>query len=833
MERKIFCNGWKVKEIRTAVQEESVKSGVSDEKEMERPVTLPHDAMQEQGRDAQAESGSGGAFFKGGCYEYRNMWNVPAKWKDKIIYLEFEGVYPNAEVYVNGVKTGEGKYGYSRFYVELKDLQYGAENEIKVIADNSRLPNSRWYSGAGIYRPVWILCGNKTHILPDGIRVTTLSYNPAVIRIETAYADADSGNPDMKAVEEVGTERIKMDGNFGKKEPCIDVEIFFQDQKVAEGKGANVQLEIPEAHLWDAENPELYECRVTLKEAGETVDRQTTKFGIRSLGWSAKNGLTVNGKTVLLKGGCIHHDNGILGARSYEESEWRKIARLKEYGFNAVRSAHNPMCPAALEACDRLGMYVMDETWDMWDKAKNPEDYAKDFMENYDKDLKSIVEKDYNHPSVILYSIGNEVTEPAKESGVALATEIVRKLKSLDSTRPVTAGINLTLLLLATMENNPMEAGNAAALDTAQINSTAYNQMVSEMGNRMTMAAATEPADQVSAPVFELLDIAGYNYADSRYEMEGKVHPNRIVVGSETYTYDLAKRWKQVEMYPYLIGDFMWTAWDYLGEAGIGSWSYDPECIGFQKEYPWLLADTGALDILGNETAAAGAAAVIWGARKSPYIGVKPVNHPGVIPSHAIWRGTNAMPYWSYQNCEGNEAEVEVYSSAHEVELLINGRSVGRNVLEDYKAEFQIPYESGELKAVAYNADGSIYSESTLTSADHDVQICIRQEACAVKQKMPEKIQEKMQEKVVYLDISLRGANGEIECNRDTQLHVEMEGGELLAFGSANPRTKEDFLIGNYTTYYGRSQAVVKVDDDSAVVRVSGGGMEAVKQITL
>ena len=811
MERKLFCDGWTLREVRTAVQEEPVKPAASNETEVERPVMLPHDAMQEQGREAQAKSGSGGAFFKGGCYEYRKVWSVPEEWKDKTAYLELEGVYPKAEVYVNGVKYGECKYGYSGFYVELKDLQYGVENEIKVIADNSRLPNSRWYSGAGIYRPVWLLSGNKIHILPDGIRVTTLSHDPAVIRVETAYTDADAGE----------------------NATHIEVEIFFQDQKVAEGKGADVQIPIPEAHLWDAENPSLYTCRVTLKETGKTVDRQTTKFGIRSIDWSAKSGLTVNGKTVLLRGGCIHHDNGILGARSYEESEWRKIARLKEYGFNAVRSAHNPMCRAALEACDSMGMYVMDETWDMWDKSKNPEDYAKDFTENYGKDLESIVAKDYNHSSVILYSIGNEVTEPAKENGIALAAEIVRKLKSLDQTRPVTAGINLTLLLLATMEHNPMEAGSDSAPDTTEVNSTAYNQMVSEMGNRMTMAAATEPADQISSPVFALLDIAGYNYADSRYEMDGSVHPDRIVVGSETYTYDLAKRWKQVEKYPYLIGDFMWTAWDYLGEAGIGSWSYDPECIGFQKEYPWLLADAGALDILGNETAAAGAAAVIWGIRKIPYIGVKPVNHPGVIPSHAIWRGTNAMPYWSYQGCEGNDAEVEVYSPAYEVELRINGTSVGRKVLEDYKAEFQLSYESGELKAVAYNADGSVHSESTLISADQDVQICIRQEECAAKQKMPEKIQEEIQERVVYLDISLRGANGEVECNLDRRLYAEVEGGKLLAFGSANPRTEDDFLAGSYTTYYGRSQAVVKVTDHSAVIRVSGDGMKTTEHIIL
>lgn len=777
MEKRLFCDEW------LFGQEEKPK----------RMISLPHDAMQEQGREADAPSGSGGAFFKGGIYTYERKFRAPKEWEEQEVFLEFEGVYPGAEVFLNEVKIGGCKYGYTLFRVPLKGLHYDAYNDLRVEVDNSQLPNSRWYSGAGIYRPVWLVLGGKEHIEPDGIRVTTLSYEPAEVLVEVRHTKAEFSEEDIR------------------------VELFYQGDKVAEGTGAKAKFTISDAHLWDADSPELYDCVVTLKDREHVLDSQDTSFGIRKIEWSTK-GFQVNGKTVLLKGGCIHHDNGILGARCFETSERRRIKRLKEAGFNAVRSAHNPMSPVALKACDELGMYVMDETWDMWNVQKNPFDYAKNFMEHYEKDIQAIAAKDYNHPSVIMYSIGNEVTEPAKPEGQELAEKIMRKMKEEDHTRPVTAGINLTLLMLSVMENNPMESG--AVPEMGEMNSTLYNQMISEFGKSMTMAAATEEADKVSSPVLNLLDIAGYNYAISRYETEQEVHPDRIIVGTETYAYDLARTWKLVEQYPYVIGDFMWTAWDYLGEVGIGSWSYGAQDMGFTKNYPWLLADTGAFDILGNENAEAGMASVVWGSRKTPYIGVCPVNHPGVMPNKAIWRGSNALPYWSYQGCEGNEAEIEVYSTAYEVELFLNGTSVGREKTEDCKAVFHTCYESGELKTCAYNEDGSFHSDSRLVSADEHTQIRISQE------------EEKAgPDGILYLDISLTGENGEIECNRDTKLRLRVEGGELLAFGSANPKTEEDFLSGEYTTYYGRSLAVVKVRKEPLYIEVSGEGLKTVSKV--
>jgi len=619
-----FCEGWLF---------------CGDQGEMS-PVLLPHDATQTSGRDAGAPSGSGGAYYLGGYYTYTKRFFAPVDWEHRYLSLLFEGVYPQARVLLNGNEIGGCAYGYSQFETALRGLKYGAENEITVIVDNTQLPNSRWYAGAGIYRPVWLLKGAPGHIVWDGIRVTTLSCEPACIRVQTEYTG----------------------------EGQVSVEILDQGETVASGEGEDVTLFVPDARLWDAEHPNLYTCRVMLKDQGGIIDTAETTFGIRMLSWSM-DGFFVNGKKVLLKGGCIHHDNGILGCRAFDEAEWRRIRILKQWGFNAIRSAHNPLCRAALEACDALGMYVMDETWDMWDQHKTPYDYAARFPQNWRQDVRQLVKKDRNHPCVVMYSIGNEVTEPAKPEGVQLAAEIIKEVKSCDPTRPVTAGINITLLMMAKMGINVFEQGEPKNDQEQEVNSTAFNEMATQNGARMVMAAAGETADKASTPVLDLLDIAGYNYAQSRYEKEPSLHPGRVIVGSETYPQDLAENWKLIEKCPWVIGDFMWTAWDYLGEVGIGGWVYEPSDMAFAKPYPWKLADTGALDILGDDNAEAGLAATVWGALDRPYIAVRPMINHSRPWARAMWRGSNAIPSWSWHGCEGEMTEIEVYTSAETVEV--------------------------------------------------------------------------------------------------------------------------------------------------------------------
>ena len=764
MKKEAFCDGWHF----------------GREGESLRPVTIPHDAMQEAPRRPDAPSGRGGAYFVGEKYWYEKVFFAPDEWQNETLQVEFEGVSPRAEVYLNGQFIGSCAYAYTRFRVTLNGLLYHQENTLRVVADHSKVPNSRWYDGAGIYRPVWLLHIGINALPPDAVRVTTLFHEPAKLLVET---------------KKQGLGQIK-------------IEILDDGRTIANAHGERAIITIPHAKLWNAEHPYMYTCRVCLIDEDTILDKAEICFGIRTLSWNEK-GLLVNGESIKLKGGCIHHDHGILGARTFTEAEYRRIQRMKAFGFNAVRSAHNPAAPALLKACDELGMYVMEEGWDTWTRKKNLYDYGNDFADHYEEDIMSMIEKDYNHPSVILYSIGNEITEPAQPEGIEWAKKLVDTFHRADPTRPVTGGINLTLILMAAAKRDLFQAEKQLKPD---VDSTYFNQLAMEHSEKMLQMAATPEADQLCSPLLDLLDIAGYNYANSRYEMEGTLHPGRLLVGSETYTKDLAQNWALVEKLPYLIGDFMWAGWDYLGEAGVGSWNYEADGLSFRKPYPWILADVGAIDILGNDTAEAGMARAIWNREASPYIGVVPINREEEKLIRATWRCTNALPYWSYRGCQGRPARIEVYTGAAEVELFLNGKSLGRVRPEGCKAVFSTTYSPGELQAVAYRQDGSFHSSSTLRSATGCVTPQIRMEAIGC---------------LIWLDISLRGENGEIECAEDRELAVSVEEGELLAFGSSNPRTEESFLTGRYTTWYGRSQAVVRKTTNLATIIVTDGNNQA------
>lgn len=382
------------------------------------PVTLPHDAMIHENRKPDAPGSSGHAYFPGGVYTYEKKFDVTAEQVGKPMLLHFEGVYRNSVVTVNGLEAGGCTYGYIPFTVELTKLVHAGENTVSVRVDNSQLPNSRWYSGSGIYRPVWLVTAEEDHIAFEGVKVDTVSIDPAKIRVRT---------------EIVGSGDI-----------AIEIK-DAQDRTVAEGQGADAALEIRNGKLWSAETPNLYTAHVTLKKDGKIVDEETVAFGIRQIAWS-NQGLFINGENTLLRGGCIHHDNGILGAATYDESEYRRAKLLKEAGFNALRISHNPASRALLEACDKVGLYVMDETWDMWYNHKTKFDYATDFLANWKDDLTKLVNRDYNHPSVIMYSIGNEISEPATEKGVSLAKEMVDLLHQIDPSRAATGGINLMII---------------------------------------------------------------------------------------------------------------------------------------------------------------------------------------------------------------------------------------------------------------------------------------------------------------------------------------------------------------------------------------------------
>ena len=749
-------------------------------------VTLPHDAQITEKRCADV-GGSGHGYFPGGIYTYEKNFDVPAEWEGKRILVEFEGVYKNASVSLNGKELLFHPYGYTGFFVELKGLKYGEQNTITVLADNSKLPNSRWYSGAGIYRPVWLYVCKENGLFPECVKISTLSISPAVIRIEAPVW-------------------VKADVNG------------------IIGEGTCIELTIPDAKLWSAKTPNLYVAKIS---AGED-DTAEIPFGIRQISWSNR-GLFINGRKTLLRGGCIHHDSGILGAATYAESEERRVRILKENGFNAIRSSHNPASKALLEACDRLGMYVMDETFDMWYNRKNPYDYGVDFNDWWEKDTASMVNRDFNHPSVILYSIGNEVAEPFEQRGIETGQRMIDLCHRIDPSRPVTCGVNLMIIGQAAkgkgiyQDGEQKTGGGKGKKEKENQNaSLAFNIMAAFVGTGMNKGGNSKRVDALTTPFLDALDIAGYNYASGRYPLEAKAHPNRVIFGSETFPQDIWKNWQMVKKFPYLVGDFMWTSWDYLGEAGIGAWSYTGG-MPFNRPYPWVLAGAGVIDILGNPDGSCKYASTVWGLESSPAIAVRPVNHPGVRVSKSVWRGTNAIPSWSWTGCKGNKAEVEVYSDQAQVELFINGKSFGRKKVKECKVSFKVRYTPGTVTAVAFDASGRETGRSELVSADVPLKIAVR----------PEKT-EVMSGEIVFVPVNIEGANNIVESNADRRLTVTASGGELLAYGSANPCTEEEYHTGSFTTYYGRSLAIIRAGAPGTIhVKVTDGDRVGTAIITV
>ena len=790
-------------------------------------VTLPHDAMMCSPRDPASPGRDAMGYFTGDIYRYEKRFSASEAWQGKTVQVHFDGVYRNATVALNGQVLARHAYGYTPFTVDLTDaLEPGADNVLTVTADNSKLPCSRWYPGGGIYRDVRLLVAPTRHIAWQGVRIDTLSTEPARVRIRT---EVQGPAPRDAGAETVHIEVLDAEGSV-----------------LAAAEGNDVELDLAGARPWSAEDPALYRCRATLLEGNAPVDADETAFGIRTIAWS-HDGLLINGKSTALRGGCIHSDNGVIGAISTPEAEMRRVRIMREQGYNALRISHNPASTALLDACDRLGMYVLDETFDMWFQHKSPYDYASDFDACHLDDTRAMVERDRNHPCVIMYSIGNEVSEPAGEHGMDVARELVDLVHELDPTRPVTAGINFMVLMMAAKGKGIYDEGGAAKAhaegsDRAggekpsepdakkrgdapeqKSGSLIFNTMMSVLGKGMNRIGNSKAADIATAPVLDLLDIAGYNYASGRYAKESKLHPNRIIVGTETFPQDIYDNWKLVERLPYLIGEFMWTGWDYLGEAALGAWSYDGTSMA-NVRYPWLLSGAGAIDITGRPDAQAAYAGVVWGTRAEPYIGVRPANHPGVRATRAAWRGTDAFDSWSWQGCEGNRTIVEVYAQAATVELVLNGRKLGRKRLKKYRARYRVRYEAGTLEAIVYDVQGREIGRSMLASSTGTARLTITPEvdraACG---------------DMVFVPVELQGENGVLESNADREVTVEVEGGELVGFGSAQPDPTDSYRSGRCRTWYGRALAVVRAGraDMLHVIVRDDAGREADAQIPI
>lgn len=538
-------------------------------------------------------------------------------------------------------------------------------------------------------------------------------------------------------------------------------------------------------------------------------------FGVRTLRWNPKEGLLVNGTPVKLRGGCIHHDHGVLGACEFEAAEERRLRILKENGFNAVRISHHPASQITLDHCDRLGLYVMNETFDGWYTPKTYHDYARWFDTDWKSDISAMVESSRNHPSVILYSIGNEVSETAEEKGAETCRKLSEYVHQLDPTRPVTAGINVLLNVYAKMglgvykeqgDYVPKPVTHGKGYKEKKTGSAFFNAVTSKLGKLMFFMSQGKRGARASEGAASL-DILGLNYASSQYDYQTEHFPERMLVGSETMVADLLYNWERVKKYPQLIGDFVWAAWDYLGEACIGDWTY--------HSYPGLplLAGQGMIDITGKPLASMAFMQVVWGLRKEPYIGVRPLNHAHETPEKGAWQFTNAIDSWEWHGLEGTTATVEVYAAADSVRLVLNEKAVATKHIKDYKAIFRVPYAPGVLKAQALDERNQIIAECSLKSASGETVLTVRPEKSVMKADGQD---------LCYLPIEFTDNRGILKPYVEQPVEIQVEGAAVLAgFGSARCKSEEGFISNLCTAYRGRCLAVLRSTGERGQVTVT------------
>lgn len=752
------------------------------------PVDLPHDAMITEPRDGACRNGVNSGYFPGGKYYYEKTFDLEEALTGKSVALHFEGVYHNCRIYVEDKLAGQHRYGYTAFDVDISDFVRAGSNTVRVEVDNSLEPNCRWYSGSGIYRPVSLLIRERNHI--SQVHLQTLDIHPAKIRVDVQTTAASD----------------------------VTVELYEGKKLVAAGSPG--VLEIPDARLWSAESPFLYTVLVKTD-----TDERLIPFGIRKLEWGPEKGMTVNGKRVLLRGGCIHHDHGVLGACEYYDAEYRRIRILKENGFNAVRIAHNPASQITLNVCDKLGMYVMDETFDGWYIPKTYHDYSRWFENDWKQDVTAMVESARNHPCVIMYSHGNEVSETATKRGAGICRELTDLIHGLDDTRPVTAGINVLLNVYADMglgvyrdkgDYRPEPLSRKGSYREKKTGSAFFNAMAQKLGGLMFFMSKGSKGDRASLGAAEGLDVLGLNYASSRYDEDVKKYPKRLMVGSETMVADLPYNWERVKKYPQVLGDFVWSAWDYLGEACIGDWTYHS-----YKGLP-LLAGQGMIDITGKPLASMYFMQVVWGLRKDPFIGVRPLNHAKEAPSTGAWQFTNAIDSWSWQGYEGEKAVVEVYADAATVRLILNGKEIGTKAVKKFKAMFKLPYSPGTLIAEALDVQGKVISKHSLITAGEET----------VLTAIPEKtVLRAGSQELCYLAIEFTDKAGNLKPYIEQRVDIEVEGTVSLAgFGSALCKTNEVFHGNHHDSCRGRCLAVLRAGDvpGKGTVTIKSAGVEPV-----
>ena len=789
MERTSFNDGWSVRPKVSAFLE---RGGLMAPWT---PVLLPHDVM--IGSPRSPSEGPGNAYFPGGTWEYQKKFVVPEEDRGKRMFLEFEGVYRDALVTVNGSFVGHHPYGYTGFALEIDHLvRPGEENEVRV--EVTAQEDARWYSGAGIYRNVKLAVGGPVHLGLDSLWVTTPEIDDDLAVIEVAALVENDGTVTVP----LSLETLIVDD----RGVVVASEASPLTSFPRRARGVRQRLSLPDPRRWSVESPTLYTCQVVVRDPdGAEVDRDGTTFGIRTLQLDAVRGLRINGEVVKLRGACIHHDNGVLGAATVERADERRIEILKAAGFNAIRSAHHPASKALLDSCDRLGMLVMDEAFDMWSQPKMRNDYSRVFQEWWEADIDAMVHKDRNHPSVVLYSIGNEIPDTGNPAGADLGRRLAERIRALDDTRYVTNGVNpiisvgiQSIIEMASPASNAAEAGE----ENAGVN-TVMQRLRAALPALMQSDTVAEKLDES----YSYLDVAGYNYSDARYEVDGERMPNRVIVGTETHNTGITKNWPKVLKLAHVIGDFTWTGWDYLGEVGLGRVAYGEDSGLLMGEYPWLAAWCADIDITGQRRALSYLRETVFGLRSEPYISVRDPSRHGATPTHLGLAGEpwlEGLPSWSWPGFEGHPITVDVMSDADELELLVNGTSIGRQPAgraRHFRTTFETTFDPGEIVAVAYR-DRTEVARCTLQSGTGLAALDVRADRPEIRADDSD---------LAFVDIALVDGDGRLHHSEDRAITVEVEGsGELMGLGSANPCTEETFAGTTHHTFNGRALAVVR-----------------------
>jgi len=727
-------------------------------------TNLPHDWSIEGNFSPANPMGKDGGYLPAGIGWYRKTFTIPANWKDKSISIYFGGVYMSSEVFINGKSLGVYPYGYSSFSYDLTSyLTYGKENTIAVRVDNSKQVNSRWYSGSGIYRHVWLTATNSIHVARWETAVTTpkVSVKEATVEVTTMIKNETGKLQRVKVKAELLTGNSKKAGSS-----FIDVDVAANSEK-----GVKQTIKVSKPNLWTPETPNLYQYKIEVVQDNKAIDEVSNNFGIRSIEFTAANGFRLNGKTVKINGGCVHHDNGCLGAAAYDRAEVRKVELLKAAGFNLVRTSHNPPSEAFLDACDRLGLLVIDESFDGWRTKKTEFDYSLYFDKWWEKDIAAMVKRDRNHPSIIMWGIGNEVIERKEPQAVETAKMLANGVRIYDTTRPVTSAMT-----------------------------------------------AWDKDWEIFDPLMAAHDVAGYNYQLHHAIEDHKRVPSRVIIQTESFPRDAFANWKLVNENSYIIGDVVWTAIDYLGESGIGRSYYSGDVTGEHYErdmFPWHGAYCGDIDLTGWRKPISHYRSMLYNTNEKLYMAVR---EPAPAPLEikvTNWSVWPTWESWTWPGYEQKNIDVEVYAKYPAVRLYLNGKLIGEKATtekEQFKATFTLPYTAGELKAVGL-LNGKETESEILKTAGKAAKIKL----VADRAKIVANSQD-----LSYIAIEITDAEGNLVPNADNRMDFKISGaGSIAGLDNANLKDNDSYHATTRKAWNGRAMAVIKSTKDQGDITLT------------